>query len=324
MTLKLSCSLATYTDSPEHARIAEALGYHRAWFYDSPALYPDVWVSIALAAERTSTIGLGPGVLVPALRHPMVNAAAIATIADLAPGRLAVAVGSGFTGARTLGQKPMAWAKVGAYIATLRGLLAGQEVVWEGNVLKMMHPDGFGPARPLDVPFFVAASGPKGMAVAAEVGDGVMVAGNPAGVDAFRASAMLMAGTVLLPGEAVDSERVMAAAGHAAAVNLHAVYEWYPAMIESLPGGAAWRDAIEQVPEARRHLELHDLHLIGVTERDRPFLTAEALAGVTFTPEALRERAAGWEAAGLQEVAYQPAGPDIAGELERFATALHG
>ena len=47
----------------------------RAWLYDSPALYPDVWVALARAAERTSTIGLGPGVLVPFLRHPMTNAA---------------------------------------------------------------------------------------------------------------------------------------------------------------------------------------------------------------------------------------------------------
>jgi 5,10-methylenetetrahydromethanopterin reductase len=41
---------------------------------------------LALAAERTTTIGLGPGVLVPNLRHPMVNASATAALAALAPG----------------------------------------------------------------------------------------------------------------------------------------------------------------------------------------------------------------------------------------------
>ena len=80
MALTLACAFATSEQSHEHARIAEELGYERAWFYDSPALYPDVWVQLCRAAERTKKISLGPGVLVPHLRHPMANAAAIATL----------------------------------------------------------------------------------------------------------------------------------------------------------------------------------------------------------------------------------------------------
>ena len=79
MALTLSCAFATSLDTPEHARIAEALGYQRAWFYDSAPLYPDVWVQLCRAADRTERIGLATGVLVPNLRHPMTNAAAIAT-----------------------------------------------------------------------------------------------------------------------------------------------------------------------------------------------------------------------------------------------------
>jgi 5,10-methylenetetrahydromethanopterin reductase len=73
------------------------LGYRRAWLYDSPALAADVWMVLSRCAERTSRIGLGPGVLVPSLRHPMVNAAAIAELVNQAPGRVAVAIGAGFT-----------------------------------------------------------------------------------------------------------------------------------------------------------------------------------------------------------------------------------
>lgn len=65
MALKLSCAFATSAESHEHARIAEDLGYAWAWFYNSPALYPDVWVQLCRAAERTRRIGLSPGVLVP-------------------------------------------------------------------------------------------------------------------------------------------------------------------------------------------------------------------------------------------------------------------
>ena len=79
MPLTLSCCFATSLNSPEHTRIAEQLGYERAWYYDSPALYPDVWVQLCRAAEKTDKIGLAPGVLVPHLRHPMATAAAITT-----------------------------------------------------------------------------------------------------------------------------------------------------------------------------------------------------------------------------------------------------
>src|SRR6476660_7553714 len=124
--MRMSCALVTNVDSPEVIVEAERLGYSRAWLYDSPALYPDVWVALALAAERTSTIGLGPAVLVPSLRHPMTNAAAIATLEALAPGRVAVAFGAGFTGRYVLGQKPMRWTDVGDYVRALKALLRGE------------------------------------------------------------------------------------------------------------------------------------------------------------------------------------------------------
>src|ERR1700755_291287 len=111
--MDISCAFATSSNTPAHVEIAEALGYKRAWLYDSPALYPDVWMILSRCAERTSRIGLGPGVLVPSLRHPMVNAAAVAELVDQAPGRVAVAVGSGFTGRFAVGKPPLPWRPVG-------------------------------------------------------------------------------------------------------------------------------------------------------------------------------------------------------------------
>ena len=54
MTIKLACAFATSDSSHEHARVAESLGYERAWFYDSPGLLPDVWVQLCRAAEKTT------------------------------------------------------------------------------------------------------------------------------------------------------------------------------------------------------------------------------------------------------------------------------
>jgi len=327
----LSCAFATAPDTPDHIAVAEEAGFGRAWCYDSPALYPDVWVTLARAAERTSTIGLGPAVLVPSLRHPMVNAAAIATLELLAPGRVAVAVGAGFTGRYVLGQRPMRWTDVRTYVEALRALLRGEDVTWDGAVIRMAHPEGFAPPRPLDVPILIGADGPKGLAVARALGDGVFSAARPAAApddtEAPAWRAVLVFGTVLADGEAPGDERVMAAAGHGLAVAYHALYErGGPAAVDALPGGRTWREAIEAVPEPVRHLAVHEDHLVRVTERDRAAVeqAAALLPALTFTgtAEQLHGKVDELSAQGVTELAWQPAGPDIPGEIRRMGEAL--
>ena len=320
MPITLSCAFATSNDSHEHARIAEQLGYRRAWFYDSPALYPDVWVQLCRAAERTQRIGLGPAVLVPSLRHPMTNAAAIATLASLAGAeRVAVAIGSGFTGRLTLGQRPLAWSFVKEYVRAVRALLRGEIVEWEGRAIQMLHPDGYAAARPLEVPFVIAAAGPKGVSAARELGDGVF---GSAPIGGFEWSVLLAFGTVLDPGESAGSARAIAAAGHAASVLLHWAVE--NRQVGAMPGGAEWAAQYDAVPERTRHLALHDQHLIAVNERDRAFVTGELLAkqGLALDRAGWRAKLAALEAQGVTEIAYQPAGPGIPRELEALAEAL--
>jgi 5,10-methylenetetrahydromethanopterin reductase len=319
--VELSCAFAPSPSTPEQIAIAERLGYRRAWVYDSPALYTDVWVTLARAAERTTRIGLGPGVLVPHLRHPMTNAAAIATLVDLAPGRVAVAIGSGFTGRMTLGQRPLRWRDVATYIRALRGLLRGEEVEWEGAAIRMLQPPGFAPARPIEVPIIVGTGGPKGLAVARELGDGIFTTRPEAG---FAWVAQPVFGTVLEEGENPGSERVMAAAGHAAAVAYHAAYE--RGQVEVLPGGAQWREQIERQPERSRHLAIHDGHLVAPNPIDRAVLTGETVQrlGNALDAAAWRERLARFAAGGTTEIAYQPAGPDIERELTAFARVAEG
>lgn len=161
----VSCAFPTSLDSPDNIAIAERLGYHRAWLYDTPQQSTDVWMTLALAAERTTRIGLGPGVLVPSLRHPMANAAATATLAALAPGRVAVAFGTGFSGRRAMGYRAVTWKFMREYVRVYKGLLAGDTVEWEGAKMSMLHPSGHAPARPIEVPVLIGALGPKGNAV---------------------------------------------------------------------------------------------------------------------------------------------------------------
>ena len=324
MTIELSCGFATSPESHEHARIAESLGYRRAFFNDSPALYPDVWVQLCRAAERTARIGLGPGVLVPSLRHPMTNAAAIATLAGLAGvERVVVGVGPGFTGRMALGQRAMRWRDVAAYVRTLRGLLRGEQVLWDGKPIQMLHTPGFAPPRPLEVPFLIAVGGPKGIAVAREVGDGV-VGGMPIG--GFDWSITFAVGTVLGEGEDPDAERPLAAAGYGAALWLHYGAE-HGLLGTLLPQqGRQWLSVYEEVPAESRHLVMHYGHGVLVNAHDRPYVTGALLTkfGLALSAAGWRERLAQLEEEGATEVAYQPAGPDIARELEAFINAVRG
>jgi 5,10-methylenetetrahydromethanopterin reductase len=318
--MDISCAFATSLDTPDHIVLAEQLGYRRAWCYDSPALYPDVWMTLTRAAERTHRIQLAPGVLVPSLRHVLVNAAAIATLVALAPARVAVGVGAGFTGRLALGQRPLRWRDIAAYLQTLRVLLRGEEVEWEGAVLHMLHPAGFAPPRPIEISFIVAAEGPKGRAVARDLGTGLLTARPQGG---FPWGAQILVGTVLDQGEDPGSERVLAAAGHAAAVFYHLTYDaghgWGD--LDTLPNGDAWRRRAEAIPKRTRHLTMHAGHLVTMNELDRGVITGATLAalGVALEVPAWQARLAESARAGATEIIYQPAGPDIQRELTVFA-----
>ncbi|MBI3786010.1 MAG: LLM class flavin-dependent oxidoreductase [Deltaproteobacteria bacterium] len=320
--MEISCALPPGPNVVEHTRVAEQLGYARAWIYDSPALYPDVWVTVLRIFERTSRIAVGPGVLVPSLRHVVAQASAIATLEQLAPGRLVVAIGTGFTGRMTMGQPALRWSFVEAYIRQLRALLRGEAVEVDGAFARLLHPPGFAPPFPIRTPILVAANGPKGLAVARELGDGVVCVNQPQA--GFSWCALLTLGTVLDEGEDASSERALAAAGPGLTVAYHGTYEiGGAAAVDGLLGGAEWRARIEAVPANERHLALHELHLVGVTERDRPLLNGEMLKTFTWTGSAseIRDRLAQAEAHGATEIMYAPMGPNVARELEAFKRA---
>ena len=318
MIRELSCAFATSLDSPEHTRIAEALGYKRAWFYDSPALYPDVWVQLVRAAEKTSRICLAPGVLIPHLRHPMVTASAIATLVDAAgESRVAVGVGTGFTGCVSMGQRPLSWRYVSRYVDSLKKLLNGEEVEWDGGLIKMMHWPGFAAQRPIKVPFLYAAGGPKGLEVAKKEANGVILPME--GASDFDWCVCLTLGTVLEDGESAGSPRAIDAAGHGAAVVFHLALEHQ--VTEILETNSEWAQSYESVPAAKRHITMHDGHLVGVNEHDKAFINGDLLAntGLALDRGAWKERLAELSEKGVTEVAFQPAGSNIPRELEAFA-----
>jgi 5,10-methylenetetrahydromethanopterin reductase len=321
--MKVSAQFATSLQSPEHIATAEQLGYDRAWLFDIPHESPDVWMMLALAAERTTTIGLGPGVLVPTLRHPMVNASATAALEALAPARVAVAFGTGFAGARALGSVPASWSFLADYVRAFRALLRGEPVRWQNSLMQMMHPAGHAPERPIEVPVLISAIGPKGVNVAIELADGLFtVNGETRYATQFAWAALGVHGTVLADGESLDSTRVQAAAGPGNALAYHAAYE-FGGDVTALPAGEVWLDVISKSPPQDRHLAVHDQHLVGLNHADTAAWAAGSWKAITETTltgtaDQIGRRVTELADQGVTEIIYQPTGPDIIGELEAF------
>lgn len=207
------------------------------------------------------------------------------------------------------------------FTRALRALLRGEEIEWDGGVMRMLHWEGYGARRPIEAPFVFAAGGPKGIAAARELGQGVFSAF--AALPGFDWNVVLLVGTALEDGESPGSARAIAAAGHGGAVIFH--YALEHRMLEMISGGEEWRQMYEAMPARTRHLAMHDGHLVGVNDNGRRFVTGEFLAkqGLALDRAAWRERLAKLEAEGATEAAFQPAGSDIPRELEAFASLTH-
>ena len=305
--------------------------------YDSPLLYADPFVTLALAATRTTRIGLGLGVSVPGLRSPVATACAVRTLADLAPGRFRVAVGAGFTGRFTLGLGPVALGRVRREVQDLRALLSGADAP---------HTEGGRRVRPIpvrgapgdaEVPIYVSCRGAKAQSLANEIGDGAMTGVYyPGGLSLIREAigpqmpmVVHAVGTVSADQEPLTSPRITAAVGPVIGVAFHAFAE-QPWRLDGLdPATRAQAEAYIARVEATvnpevRHQELHRGHLVDLVHNfDSDIVTEDNVRRFSFTGTAveLRARIAGMERDGVTELAIQPGG-DIPEELRRLA-ALH-
>jgi 5,10-methylenetetrahydromethanopterin reductase len=149
-------------------RRAETLGWDAAWIPDSQLRRRDTYVMLAAAAQATERITLGTLLANPVNRHPTVTASSIATIDELAPGRIVLGWGVGDTAVRLAGLKPARVAELEASTRLMRALLDGAEVeVGAARPARLPHH------RP--VPIWIAAGGPRTLRMAGGVADGVFI-----------------------------------------------------------------------------------------------------------------------------------------------------
>jgi len=323
--MKLSCAFPPTAETPDQIVLAEELGFETAWVYDTPALQLDCWMTLALAGVRTERIRLGPGVLIPSLRHPMVTAAAIATLVGLVgEERVIIGAGTGFTGRRAMGQKPLSWKNFPAMVGQIQALLRGEDVEVEGELTRMLHWPGQAVDRPVDVPWILGVNGPRGLKAAAQAGCGVFTSrprpdADYSGIDEVI---LLGFGTILDDDEAVDSQRVIDTAGPGVAVAYHAFLEQSDPRIEGLPNAERFLELAEAIPAETRHLKLHSGHLTELNPIDRQVITGDAMSITPLTCHAaeLPGRLEQLAEQGITDVAFQPMG-NIERELRTFAAA---
>jgi len=320
---ELSCGLPPGPAFADLAVLAEELGYARVWIFGSTSLWEDPFVHLALAASRTKSIGLGAAVLIPADRNVMTMASSIATIARLSEGRFRPCFGTGYTARMTMGQPPMRLDDMIGYVATLRGLLAGETVTVDGKAARMLHWPDLAAPRPLHVPLWLSVLGPRGNERASGVADGTIGPVHPT-----LPTATMVTGTVLDPDEDPQSRRVLEAVGPWRVIAWHGAYARGGAeMVDALPGGPAWRAALEALaPEDQHHLLTFEGHCTHLAPRDWPLLEHPDAGGpgrseITGDPETVRRELDRLGEAGYCEVMYQPSGPDVARELRAFVAA---
>src|SRR5580658_1951026 len=170
---------------PERAlsdvKFAEDRGFSHAWFPDSHMIWGDPFACMALAATNTKTIKLGTGVAVASSRIAPVTVHSIATINQLAPGRVILGFGTGHTGRRVMGLPPVKQAEFHEQVRVIHDLLKHGEATYrtEGlsRKIRYLHRDRHFINLDDQIPLYVAANGPKTLALAGEFGDGAITTG---------------------------------------------------------------------------------------------------------------------------------------------------
>ena len=155
----------------EHVQRAEHIGFESVWVIDSQLLCRDVFVTMAACLAQTSRIILATGVTNATTRHVSVTASALATLAEIYPGRVIAGVGAGFSSLSTIGRRPAKRAELEAFTTTLRALLKGEGARFGNDVSGSLGWLTAGTA----VPVVIAASGPKTTEMAGRSADGVIL-----------------------------------------------------------------------------------------------------------------------------------------------------
>lgn len=345
------CVLARPNLCAQQAKLAEQCGFTHIWVSDTQMMAGDPYVCLALIAQQTTRVKLCTGVSVVGTRIPPVTANSIATLNQIAPGRIILGLGAGNSAWRAMGMAPRTLKQLRDEVHVIRALLRGEAVDYQHQndlrTIRFFHQNHEFMNTKDTVPIHVAANAPKAMQLAGAIGDGFITsrtnslagwqdAWNLVSQGAMRAgkdpatmyTTMLTSACLLRPGEAYDAPRVKSEIGAWATLALHALYERVqnpsasPEAIRPIFSEySAFIDQQRQRAGKNYYLELHDGHGLYLRPEEARFVTSEVVRATTMTasPEELRERLHALEAAGVKQVAFLPALDTFESFVQEFA-----
>jgi probable F420-dependent oxidoreductase len=172
----LSFGVTVLPDPPyqrmiELMKLAEQHGFEYAWTYDSHILWEESYATLPLAAAQTSKIKLGHFVTNPGIRDATITASWYATMQDISDGRMVMGIGRGDSARRYIGQQPVRVAEFETACRMIKPFMNGEEVHWNDTDLQLKWVR---PELPR-IPMWIAGYGPKALAVAGRVADGVII-----------------------------------------------------------------------------------------------------------------------------------------------------
>ncbi|MET9291360.1 TIGR03842 family LLM class F420-dependent oxidoreductase [Streptomyces sp. NPDC003077] len=162
------------TDPPGSAvvglmRRAERQGFRYGWTFDSSVLWQEPFVIHGRILEHTDRLIVGPMVTNPATRALEVTASTFATLNEMYGNRTVCGIGRGDSAQRVAGRRPTTLAQVGEAIRVIRDLAEGRETEIGGRTLRIPW------VRDGRLPVWMAAYGPKALAMTGELADGFIL-----------------------------------------------------------------------------------------------------------------------------------------------------
>ncbi len=151
------------------ARKAETYGFKYVWTFDSHILWEEPYVIYSKILNETRNITVGPMVTNPATRDITVTASVFATLNEMYGNRTVIGIGRGDSAVRVTNGKPVTVADLREAVINLKGLVNGESIEYNGNDIRLPW------AAESRTPVWVAAYGPKVLALTGEVGDGFIL-----------------------------------------------------------------------------------------------------------------------------------------------------
>jgi probable F420-dependent oxidoreductase len=153
----------------ELAKQAELAGFGYVWTFDSHLLWQEPYVIYSQILSATHRVIVGPMVTNPATRDWTVTASTFATLNEMFGNRTVCGIGRGDSAVRVINGKPVSLAELRDAIGVIRKLANGDAADYKDSTLRLT----WNPHSRLDI--YVAAYGPKALALTGEVGDGFIL-----------------------------------------------------------------------------------------------------------------------------------------------------